>query len=739
MQISAIFHIAKIKKPQFDQTYVWGVYQFANQEDGKLFNAVGVLPTSALHYGLPIELIGQWVNSKYGRQFNFTTCIVERPSGEDGMIAFLQLAPGIGKTIAINLWDTDSESVIQALRERRLYVKPEVLKTAGECYLEHENASKHIRPLITLLAGIAFPKETPQWAFKHLRGDPVAIISANPFVLMKAPRVSFTLCDVLRAKLSLPATMPERYAAAMLHIFKERSSDTWLEKRYCIDQLCKLTESTAEAAVAAIVKLLEDEELLAHDNHLGLWSEASIEYEVCRRITAASQVVGNWYPVEAEAHLSSHQLEQLQLATGNGQVAVLLGSAGTGKTTTAAAVVQSFGDRVIACAPTGKAAQRLSAGFARLGLPVRAETVHRTLKAIPHNGGWHFRVDGQTEMLSGDLLVVDEVGMMTNYLLHSLLRAVPSGMPVLCLGDPHQLPPIGRGTFLRDWQYICQQDSGFQMGMLTEVHRNAGLLEHLCAVITKGQTPQFPTFSTGIHTFNSDMNVMLYGAASNQAAKANLLRFFLMIKDGTFTCPDGTPIDPIRDVQVVVPMNDNGSVSRRALNEDLQKVLNQTPSDHPYYRPYDKVICLQNGFYQRASEPGQVYVANGEMGYVTLTSKSLIHIRMSLTGEVIRYGCRLAGPDFDKAYAVTCHKMQGDQAPIVVTVLNHGYSGIMNREWFYTALTRAQDFSLVIGNQSQIKHIIDKIGMWERKSFMPDWFTGKELTSWTPSLPPSQS
>jgi exodeoxyribonuclease V alpha subunit len=535
----------------------------------------------------------------------------------------------------------------------------------------------------------------------------------------------FNRCDQLRIKLGLPAYMPERYDAAATQVFKDKSSETWIQKDVFLADAANFLQADSGVVRTCINNRVRDGAITYRQGYLASPEAARLEEQVCRLLiekshTSELAIIPNLYG----KGITTHQATELHTAFENGGIAFLLGSAGTGKTSSAAAVMKQY-KRVIACAPTGKAAQRMGYFLRELGLDgIIPTTIHRLLKASPAGGNWIFGVDGISEQIDADLLVVDECSMLDNFLAASLLKAVSPRTLILMLGDTSQLPPVGRGTMLRDWEAWCAANPRYTYGRLTEIHRNAGEIAAVCKGIREKKLPFLDPVSWPLVTDNPANNLQLVHVADDEVAQEELLCFVADLQS--------RGIDLKQDFQVITATNAGSLISKDELNQVLKKQINPgAAGTHAVFKVGDRVMCTSNSFFHTADSRGQQiagekhYVANGEIGFVVRSLEKRIVVAMEANPAIQLYvPCGAAGVGFDLGYACTTHKFQGSQATIVAVMLSGEYKAQMvtGCEWIYTALSRAQDLCVLFSKNDILRDACRQIRIWDRKSFMMDWF-----------------
>jgi exodeoxyribonuclease V alpha subunit len=385
-------------------------------------------------------------------------------------------------------------------------------------------------------------------------------------------------------------------------------------------------------------------------------------------------------------------------------VLVMTGGPGVGKTTIVKAILRILaakGTSLVLCAPTGRAAKRMTeaTGF-------EAKTIHRLLEVDPKSGGFR---RGEDNPLDCDVLVVDEVSMVDVLLMQALLRAVPDKAALLIVGDIDQLPSVGPGQVLAD----IISSGAVRVVRLTEVFRQAAQSRIITSAhrINQGSIPDLSPPGT-----ESDF----YFVAADDPPTA-VSRIIELVKT---RIPKRFGLDPIRDVQVLCPMN-RGGVGARSLNIELQAALNPA-GDRKIERfgwtfaPGDKVMQIEND-YDR-----EVY--NGDIGTIGDVDPSVGEIVVNFDGRSIPYGFG----ELDMlvpAYAATIHKSQGSEYPaVIIPVLTQHYA-MLQRNLLYTAVTRGKQLVVLVGQKKAVAIAVRNVSGRRRWSKLAEWLRPPSLIS----------
>lgn len=708
--------------------------------------------------GVTYRFMGRWKhNPKYGDQFHFDTFVVESQSGEVGVVEYLTMTcPGIGRGTAKKLWNAYQGAAVQVLRETPGRVVDDGLLSDGEAMtashaLNENKARERTRiALYDLLKGKGFHGKIQDQLIDLYGAKAPAVIRKDPFKMRGMAGAGFKRCDKLWIELGKsPRRLRRQMYAAIEAIRQDRAGHTWLTAQRAME-CCQEALGFDARPTQALKMGLRCKKLSHHIENGVHWitlaerneDERSISTSIKRLTNSVSRWPKLMLASGGEVSPSEHQIEEISNATAS-PVGVFIGGPGSGKTFTLAfllrEVVERFGkDTVAVCAPTGKAAVRATESLKSLGLSIKASTIHSLLQMGP--GGGNF-LHGLDHPLPHRFIIVDESSMIDASLMASLLEACTAGTHVLFIGDPYQLPPVGVGAPLRD--IIA---ANVATGELVEIRRNAGRIVHACQSVKAGRAIEW---SAKID-LEAGENLKLVNVQSSQ-----IVSVVSQVLAGL------DKFDPVWQTQIVVGLNDKGNCSRVLLNGVLQNQLNPHGRTAPRckFRVGDKIICLKNAQlkqcfpkstrmtpYEREDvrsykEGGLMtgdqtgYTANGEIGRVIAVGDGHCVATFNDGETLVKIGARAGqvsegtgdtiggDSDFDLAYAVTCHKLQGSEAPFVIVVADDAATSIATREWWYTAISRSKDMCVVIGPESTVAKQALRESTVRRKTFLRERIT----------------
>jgi len=698
-------HIERVTYHHPDSHFTIARFRASRQQSR--ITILGYLPNP--RPGESLRIGGQWEeHPRYGQQLRISSVESVMPATVEGIKAYLcsGVVKGVGPKMVARLVDhfqEDSLEVIAAAPDRLTEVKgigPETACRLVAAWKSH-NGLRHLMQYlnengINPAYGARIFREYGETAIEILRQDPM-----RP--AQDIAGIGFAISDRLLQNLGTPPDDPARVQACVLHVLEQMADNghiySLLENllarcrhRFDIDS------STARAAVTALAEtdhlvvetLPEDPALQAvflKQMHLA-------ETTIAARLNALIEFphrkggpdrdrITREILQKLAIQLSPEQLNVLERVLAR-RVAIITGGPGTGKTTlirSITAIFESLGQSVFLCAPTGRAAKRLSEVTNH-----DAFTIHRLLHYSPGENDFEYNRDNP---LAAQVVIVDEASMVDTFLMRHLLDALQLTARLILVGDVHQLPSVGPGNVLSD----LIESGAIDTFELKEIHRQATTSPIVSNAhrIRLGLQPQIEAFDE-----SQDLSDFYFVEQTNpEAAVRTVLDLNL------YQIPQRFGFDPIRQTQVITPMH-KGLLGTIHLNRMLQKSLNPNPflihSEGLDLKIGDKVMHLKNDYRKE--------VFNGDNGTVVDIDPKNKMVSVDFDGHLIDYdAAELA--DLTLAYAITIHKSQGSEYACVIVPMMPEHRVMLQRNLLYTAVTRGKRLVVIIGSRQAIQTALD--------------------------------
>lgn len=716
-----------------------------------------------LRPGVQYRFMGRWSNytnkrtNKTEKQFQFDSYVIPVPHGKLAVVKYLQLA-GLSSARATLLWDEFGEEAVAKLRDEpeeaaavldKRFTKAHALEVAAK--LRTLKASEGVLiDVVGLLAGRHFRKKTPMLAVKKWGEKAAEIIKRNPYALMEFPGAGFKLCDKFYCDLKLPQHAIKRQALCAWHKLQTDSEGhTWHPIEAAVGAIKGSVSGTTtdpqkalrvakRAGRIATIRTNVDGMIDANGQRLWVAEARRAENEryVAEKLARLYKHDPQWPDVGRIKHISDHQRGELAKALQR-PVGCFTGGPGTGKSHTTAAFAEllfsEFGINEVAfAAPTNKAAVQLTTRLNGYGFSIQATSHHRLLGVETVEGGnWKFR-HNETNPLPYKVICLDESPMKSTDILASILRACPPGTHILFIGDINQLPPIQHGAPFRD-----MIAAGFPVGELTEPQRNAGDIVFACDDIRQGK--RFRESETIRLDVVPPQNFKIAYARTPQEQIDKLMMLIEQARS--------RGLDPIWDVQVMVAVNTASAVSRKVINDLLQRELNGGGRGAPGspFKIGDKVVCEDNAKYKLVGdgETGEAFIAKGEFGQVVGSEAKLVTVKFTGPDRVVRFprgdakeateersddpadggdednASSKTGCSLELAYGATVHKMQGSECKFAIPILDEAHARrLCSREWFFTAISRGKTLTVPVGQRDTADAMCRRQLVGKRKTFL---------------------
>ena len=680
-------------------------------EEGEVVTVVGCIPCAAP--GERLTVSGVWEqHSQHGEQLRATEVDRALPEDEDEIFNYLSsgVCKGVGPATArriVERFGTDTLDVLEREPERLSLLKGITAKKAQEIA---DSFRRHLglRRLMHFLAQYQLPPVLAMLLRQRYGEAALEMVKDNPYLLSAdGCGVQFSITDEIAMSMGMAADSEERLQAAVTFelAHNENNGHVFLPRNKLVDATCRLLDCGSEAVEHALDALIERrvvvQEPLANVEACYLRRLWEAEVSACARLNnllaaetdVSRQVQRVISEIEASAGITyaAQQRQAVELAATCG-VLILTGGPGTGKTTTVRGIValfQRMGLDIVLAAPTGRAAKRMSelAGL-------EAQTIHRLLgmKWDEATRQVTFQKSEQ-EPLEADAVIVDEMSMVDLSLFSALLRSLRPGTRLVLVGDADQLPSVGAGNVFSDLIRSKRVETVFLREVFRQAERSAIIRN--AHKVNLGEPP--------VLTNDQDDFFFLCRRDGERAAVTvvELCKTRLPEKMGI----------PVEQIQVLTPTR-KGPCGTLNLNRLLQEALNPRRPDRReiqwgerLFREGDRIMQTRNDYdVVWGKEDGTIGtgIFNGDVGRIVQIDPSGEWLAVDFDGRSATYGVEMLS-EVDLAYAQTVHKAQGSEYPCVVLAAMPSAPSLMVRGVLYTALTRARELLVMVGDDAAIR------------------------------------
>ncbi len=670
-----------------------------------------------LHAGVSVVCRGKYENhATYGRQFHAQECETDMPKDLEAVYAFLasKSLPYIGAKTAekiLNKFGAQSLEII-ANDPAQLTAIPGISADKADRIQQEFKRMFGMRELIAYLSQFEISPRRAMEVFRAFGPGAMQAISNNPYLLCGEPlQLDFRHADSIAQYYHMEGDCAQRLEAALLRTLRHNANNghTCLPRNQLIDTASNFIHQPPEKLGEALNRCLEEEELGAKvfdgTQYVYLPDLLSAEQDIAHRLAiltrrekqTARNLDQNIQILELTQGFAYAPLQREAIRKAMTEnCLVLTGGPGTGKTTTVNAILQLLeqqAERVALCAPTGRAAKRLSELTGR-----KASTIHRLLE-VDYTGGVVSFIHNDKNLLKCDVVILDEMSMVDVRLFQALITALRYSCRIIMVGDADQLPSVGPGN------------------ILGEVIRS-GLVPTVCLNEIFRQAKRSLIVENAHHIISNEP-LQKGGRADD---------FFFLEADGdaaqqlvcdlvTTRLPRSYGFDPIKDIQVLCPTK-LGPTGTQALNAALQNLLNPPQKGKPQlqsasrvFRVGDKVMQVRNNYeilWQRIGGEQGVGAYNGDIGIVESINPRDRSMVVRMDDRRMLYPAENLN-ELEIAYAITVHKSQGSEFPAVILPVAQVPPRLCYRNLFYTGVTRARKLCVVAGRRDVVNRMMSNI------------------------------
>lgn len=684
-------------------------------ENGLIITAVGTVPIPFA--GECVSLRGKWgFHKSFGKQFVIESFEKTLPKETEGILQYLssRTVKGIGPVTArkiVERFGTDTFEVIEMHPEWLADIPGITMKKAAkisEAFLEQNE----MRDVVMFCKDYMSITEATK-VYKKLGSGAVGMIIKNPYILCEGEYgISFSQADNIAMSLNFERDNSFRIKAGITYVLNYNSTvngHTCLPKEKLIPaaaEVLGIDADTLSEKLNRFIKLGEFSVYYGKETEFVMTvSVADTEEYIAKKLLSMDAAVARFSgadissivnSIEARNGITYETLQRKAIyeALGGG-VTIITGGPGTGKTTIVKALLSIFAGqrlKVVLCAPTGRAAKRMSEATSE-----EAKTIHRMLE-MEKGSDMNVRFGRNAgNPIDEDVCIVDEASMIDITLMLALVRALKRGSRLVLIGDANQLPSVGAGNVLED----LISSNAIRTVALTEIFRQSkeSLIITNAHKINNGEKPNLASVNGDFFFVSRDFEKDIPKTISKLITERLPATYGRAIKG---------------QIQVITPSK-KGSGGVEMLNAELQSVINpqsrgkREKSAHgTLFREGDKVMQTANNYeveWSRGSAGG-IGIFNGDIGVIENIDNENSSMRIRFDDRLVDYTFDLLD-DLELAYAITVHKSQGSEYPVVIIPMYSCPPMLMTRNLLYTAVTRAKKMVIMVGRAEIVGKMVD--------------------------------
>lgn len=713
-------------------------------DDQDLLTVVGYLPFIA--EGDYLKLVGKMVtHQEYGEQFKIDTFEKLMPKSPAALEKYLASGTikGIGPATARKIVDKFGEDTINIFKFEPIRlaeikgIKEERALEIGEEF----NEKWEVWQIVKFLEEFGISANNSKKVYDTLGNDAIEKIQENPYILVDIVYgVDFNKIDKIAMGIGIPIDSDYRIKSGIKYALVASSVNghTCVKKDNLVEYLTNMLEVHEEHILSNLIDLNASMEIVMEklddgESYVFLYPLYKAEENIVKRLLALrdsknmKHIKGfekeiKQYEILSDMELSEKQKEAIKQINEN-NVCIITGGPGTGKTTIIKCIIEiyrSHSKKVVLCAPTGRAAKRMSETTG-----VDAKTIHRVLEIGKFEDDKLGSVDMDVSPIDADVIVVDEMSMVDVFLMNYLVKAIFMGTKVIFVGDVNQLPSVGPGSILKD----LIDSEMFATVILNKIFRQAAKSK---IIVNAHNVNNGLTFINKKDYDDEILDDFFYINESNQ--ERMIAQIVSLSKDRLKKYGD---YDFFKNIQVLTPTK-KGKIGTRDLNRYLQNALNPHNDEleeksygDMIYREGDRVMQIKNNYdiyWEKGGKDSLIKyeegtgIFNGELGRIIKINQETKQVTVEFDDKKVAWYGFTELDQLEQAYAITIHKAQGSEFDIVILAVPQSSNMLLTRNLLYTGMTRAKQMLIIIGGNSLIEFMINNIDIKKRNTGLKQKF-----------------
>ena len=697
-------------------------------EEQEVITVVGYLPFIAV--GDTLKLQGKMVvHQEYGEQFKIETFEKMMPESAAALEKYLASGTikGIGPATARKIIDKFGEETLTIFKFEPLRLAEIKGITKDRAYEigEEFNEKWEVWQIVSFLEEFGIGANNSKRVYDALGVNAVEKIQENPYILVDIVYgVNFTNIDKIAMQIGIPMDSDYRIKSGIKYalLVASYNGNTCVQKENLIQYVKSVLEIEEKRIEDNIINLNVNSEIHIIENEekelVFLEPLYKAEKNITERLIALrdcnnTKFMKNFdneikkHESKMDIELSEKQFDAIRQINEN-NVCIITGGPGTGKTTIIRCVIEiykSHKKKVVLCAPTGRAAKRMSETTGE-----EAKTIHRLLEIGKFEEDKLGSVDTDVTPVDADILVIDEMSMVDVFLMNYLVKALYLGTKIIFVGDPNQLPSVGPGSILKD----LIDSNQFATVHLDKIFRQAAKSK----IIVNAHNVNNGINFIGKKDYTEDSeNDFFYINEANQEKMLN--QVLSLSKERLKNYGD---YEFFKNIQVLTPTK-KGKMGTKELNKSLQEQLNPKVDEileknygEIIFREGDRIMQIKNNYdiyWEKGSRNDlRTYesgtgVFNGEIGRIIKIDYETKQVEIEFDDKKIAWYAFSELDQLEHAYAITIHKAQGSEFDVVILVVPPASNMLLTRNLLYTGLTRAKKLLIVIGNKNLIEIMIN--------------------------------